>query len=92
MEIIPDIHHMEQQPETLPKSLSIFTLLYKHFFTIQLNTNIKPEWKSKTRATSYELRVQIHELRVQIPGLRVQIHELRVRIQELRVQIHELED
>ena len=26
-------------------------------------------WKSKTRGTSYELRVQIHELRVQIHEL-----------------------
>ena len=63
-------------------------------------------WKSKTRLTSYELRVQIHELRVQshelqvqIDELQVQIHELWVRVQELRVQIdelrvkiHELED
>ena len=47
-------------------------------------------WKSKTRVTTYELRV--HKLRVQIHELRVQIHELRVQIQELRVQIHELGD
>ena len=39
-------------------------------------------WKSKTRVTSYELRIQIHELQVQIHELRVQIHELRVQIHE----------
>ena len=49
-------------------------------------------WKSKTRVTSYVLRVQIHELRIQIHELRVQIHKLRVQIHELRVQIHELEE
>ena len=49
-------------------------------------------WKSKTRVTSFELRVQIYGLRVQIHALRVQIYELQVQIYELQVQIHELRD
>ena len=48
------------------------------------------KWKSKTRDTSYQLRLQIYELRVQINELRVQIHELRAQIYEFRVQIYEL--
>ena len=34
--------------------------------------NKVPGWKSKTKVTSCELRVQIYELRVQIYELRVQ--------------------
>ena len=31
------------------------------------------QWKSKTRVTSYKLRLQVHELRVHIYELQVQI-------------------
>ena len=43
------------------------------------------KWKSKTRVTSCELRVQIYELRVQIYELRVQLHDLRVQSWNPRV-------
>ena len=48
------------------------------------------QWKSKTRVTSYKLRLQVLELRVHIYELQVQIHKLRVQIHALRVQIYEL--
>ena len=51
---------------------------------------METKWKSKTRDTSYELRLQIYELRVEINKLRVQIHKLRAQIYEFRVQIYEL--
>ena len=80
--------------------LKMLIMLRSYLFSLLLNKDIvdieKPDgivrWKSKTRVTSCQLRVQMFELRVQIHEFRVQIHKLQVQIHELRVPIHELGD
>ena len=79
-------------PNNVSKSLSLYWLfLKKHKNQMHEKTTMGIEWKSKTRGTIYELRIQIQELRAQIHKLRVQIFELQVQIYDLGVQICELE-